>query len=160
MDNQAIVVRNLLNFCALINRRRRPTNAVGKKYTGKVRDVYETENQLLLVTTDRLSAFDRLLACVPFKGQVLNMTSAWWFDNTKHIIPNHVIATPHPNVTVARKCSAFKIEFVVRAYLTGTTGTSVWVHYNNGARSYCGHALPDGELRAPAVPDALEVYQS
>ena len=118
--------------------------AVGKKYTGKVRDVYETENRLLLVTTDRQSAFDRILACVPFKGQVLNMTSAWWFANSKHIIPNHIIATPHPNVTVAKKCTPFRIEFVVRAYLTGSTSTSIWVHYQKGARSYCGHTLPDG----------------
>ena len=117
---------------------------VGKKYTGKVRDVYESEGHLLLITTDRLSAFDRLLACVPFKGQVLNLTSAWWFNATKHIVPNHVVAVPHPNVTIAKKCTPFKIEFVVRAYLTGTTSTSIWVHYQAGAREYCGHKLPEG----------------
>jgi phosphoribosylaminoimidazole-succinocarboxamide synthase len=117
---------------------------IGKKYTGKVRDVYETRDHLVLITTDRQSAFDRLLACVPFKGHVLNMTSAWWFKQTQEIVPNHVISTPHPNVTIARKCTPFRVEFVVRAYLTGTTSTSVWVHYKRGSRSYCGHSLPDG----------------
>jgi phosphoribosylaminoimidazole-succinocarboxamide synthase len=79
----------------------RTTLAVGSKYTGKVRDVYATKDCLLLVTTDRLSAFDRLLACIPFKGAVLNLTSAWWFNKTAHIIPNHVISVPHPNVVGA-----------------------------------------------------------
>ena len=123
----------------------RNAHAVGCKYTGKVRDVYETDDgHLVLVTTDRQSAFDRLLACVPFKGQVLNLTSLWWFERTKHIVPNHVVASPHPNVTIARKCTPFRIEFVVRAYLTGTTSTSIWMHYKNGSRMYCGHSLPDG----------------
>jgi hypothetical protein len=117
---------------------------IGRKVTGKVRDVYETDNHIVLVTTDRLSAFDRVLASVPFKGAVLNQVSAYWFDQTKHIVPNHIVAVPHPNVTVAKKCTPFKIEFVVRAYLTGSTSTSIWVHYNKGARTYCGHALSDG----------------
>lgn len=127
---------------------RPPPRVVGRKYTGKVRDVYETDDHLVLVTTDRQSAFDRLLACVPFKGQVLNLTSSWWFERTAHIVANHVVATPHPNVTVARKCTPFRIEFVVRAYLTGTTSTSIWMHYKAGARVYCGHALPDGAAGA------------
>lgn len=132
----AAAVNNTLSRTAL---------AVGSKYTGKVRDAYETPEHMLLVTTDRLSAFDRLLACVPYKGAVLNLTSAYWFSVTSHIIPNHVLSIPHPNVTVAKKCAPFKIEFVVRAYLTGSTSTSIWVHYKDGSRSYCGHALPDGE---------------
>jgi hypothetical protein len=142
-------------YAALINDHyastlNRTSLLVGKKYTGKVRDVYETETMLVLVTTDRQSAFDRLLACVPFKGAVLNLTSAWWFRQTAEIVPNHVIAVPHPNVTIARKCTPFRVEFVVRAYLTGTTGTSVWTHYKAGARTYCGHMLPDGTSRGRA----------
>jgi phosphoribosylaminoimidazole-succinocarboxamide synthase len=82
---------------------------------------------------------------VPFKGQVLNLTSAWWFEKTRHIIDNHLVSVPHPNVSVVRRAVTFKVEFVVRAYLTGSTGTSIWVHYNNGVRSYCGHNLPEGE---------------
>ena len=81
----------------------------GKKYQGKVRDTYDLGDKLLLITTDRLSAFDRVLAAVPFKGQALNLTSAWWFEQTEHIIPNHVIAIPDPNVTLARKCEVFPI---------------------------------------------------
>src|SRR5580704_11546172 len=92
---------------------------VGKKYQGKVRDTYDLGDKLMLVTTDRLSAFDRVLAAVPYKGQVLNLTSAWWFEQTRAIMPNHVLAIPDPNVTIAKKCEVFPIEFVVRGYISG-----------------------------------------
>jgi len=101
-----------------------------------------------MVTTDRLSAFDRVLATVPFKGQVLTMVSAWWFNKTQHIVPNHLIAQPDPNVIVAKKCNVFPIEFVVRGYMTGSTSTSIWTNYANGVRDYCGHKLPDGTFLA------------
>ena len=114
------------------------------KYQGKVRDTYDLGDKLLLITTDRQSAFDRVLASVPYKGQVLNLTSAWWFEQTQHIIPNHVIVIPDPNVTIAKKCSVFPIEFVVRGYITGTTSTSLWTQYQNGVRNYCGNPLPEG----------------
>ena len=116
----------------------------GQKKTGKVRDQYDLGDNLALITTDRQSAFDRVLASIPFKGQVLNLTSAWWFDKTKDIIPNHVIDIPDPNVTLAKKCDVFPIEFVVRGFITGSTSTSLWTVYNNGDREYCGNALPDG----------------
>lgn len=119
----------------------------GKKYTGKVRDTYLLDDRLALITTDRLSAFDRVLAAIPFKGQVLNQTSAWWFEQTRHIIPNHVISTPDPNVTVGKKCEVFPIEFVVRGYITGSTDTALWTHYKNGSRNYCGNPLPEGLLK-------------
>jgi phosphoribosylaminoimidazole-succinocarboxamide synthase len=118
--------------------------SVGKKYQGKVRDTYDLGDKLILITTDRLSAFDRVLTAVPYKGQVLNLTSAWWFQQTEHIIPNHVIAIPDPNVTIAKKCQVFPIEFVVRGYITGTTSTALWTQYKNGVRNYCGNALPEG----------------
>ncbi|MEO8402802.1 MAG: phosphoribosylaminoimidazolesuccinocarboxamide synthase [Gammaproteobacteria bacterium] len=117
---------------------------IGKKYQGKVRDTYDLGDKLVLITTDRQSAFDRVLASVPFKGQVLNLTSAWWFEQTESIIPNHVIVIPDPNVTIAKKCTVFPIEFVVRGYITGTTSTSLWTQYQNGVRHYCGHALSEG----------------
>ena len=117
---------------------------IGKKKIGKVRDTYELPDKMILITTDRQSAFDRVLAAIPFKGQVLNQTSAWWFEKTKHIVPNHVIAIPDPNVTVGKKCTVFPVEFVVRGYITGTTSTSAWVNYQNGMREYCGNTLPDG----------------
>ncbi len=116
----------------------------GAKKTGKVRDQYELEDKIALITTDRQSAFDRVLASIPFKGQVLNLTSAWWFEKTKNIIPNHVIDIPDPNVTLAKKCDVFPIEFVVRGYITGSTSTSLWTVYNNGDREYCGNHLPEG----------------
>ena len=114
------------------------------KKTGKVRDQYDLDDQVALITTDRQSAFDRVLASIPFKGQVLNLTSAWWFSQTKHIIPNHVISVPDPNVTLAKKCEVFSIEFVVRGYITGSTSTSLWTVYNNGDREYCGNILSEG----------------
>ena len=86
----------------------------GDKRAGKVRDQYALGNKIALITTDRQSAFDRVLASIPFKGQVLNLTSAWWFEQTKGIINNHVIGVPDPNVTLAKKCNVFPIEFVVR----------------------------------------------
>jgi phosphoribosylaminoimidazole-succinocarboxamide synthase len=115
------------------------------KYVGKVRDTYEMPGgNLLLLTTDRQSGFDRLLGAIPFKGQVLNRTSLYWFEQTRGIIGNHVISSPHANALVARKCSVLPIEFVVRGYLTGSTDTSIWTQYKNGVRNFCGHALPDG----------------
>lgn len=116
----------------------------GTKYKGKVRDTYDLGDKLILVTTDRQSAFDRLLASVPYKGQVLNLTSVWWFKNTQSIVPNHLIAVPDPNVVIAKKCKVFPIEFVVRGYITGTTSTSLWTQYNQGVRNYCGLSFPEG----------------
>jgi phosphoribosylaminoimidazole-succinocarboxamide synthase len=119
-----------------------PTRAVGK-----VRDRYDLGDKLALVTTDRQSGFDRMLAVVPFKGQVLNLTSAYWFNQTKHIIPNHILSIPHPNVSIVKKCKPFPIEFVVRSYMTGSTSTSIWKNYQNGVRNYCGHVLPEGMIK-------------
>jgi phosphoribosylaminoimidazole-succinocarboxamide synthase len=123
------------------------------KYPGKVRDTYEVgDGRLLLVTTDRQSGFDRLLGAIPFKGQVLNRTSLYWFEQTRGIIGNHVLFSPHANALVAWKCTVLPIEFVVRGYLTGSTDTSIWTQYQKGARSYCGHALPDGMKKNEQLP--------
>jgi phosphoribosylaminoimidazole-succinocarboxamide synthase len=120
---------------------------VGKKYQGKVRDTYDLGDKLMLITTDRQSAFDRVLASVPYKGQVLNLISAWWFEKTEHIVPNHLITIPDPNVTIAKKCDVFPIEFIVRGYITGTTSTALWTQYKNGVRNYCGNPLPEGLVK-------------
>lgn len=98
----------------------------------------------MLVTTDRLTAFDRPLALIPYKGQVLNLTSAWWFEQTAKIVPNHLVTIPDPNVIIAKKCTVFPIEFVVRGYITGSTSTSLWTQYNQGSREYCGLTFPEG----------------
>lgn len=118
-----------------------------EKWPGKVRDIYDLGPSLALVTTDRQSAFDRILAEVPFKGQVLNLTSAWWFEQTKHIVANHVLEVPDPNVTIGKKCTVFPIEFVVRGYITGSTSTALWTQYQQGSRNYCGNALPEGLVK-------------
>ena len=117
------------------------------KHQGKVRDVYVTDSFIVMIATDRQSAFDRQLASIPFKGQVLNLTSKWWFEKTQHIVPNHALAFPHPNVTIGKKCIVFPVEFVMRGYLTGSTSTSIWTNYQKGVRRYCGHDLPDGMVK-------------
>ncbi|GLT93751.1 hypothetical protein SLE2022_115260 [Rubroshorea leprosula] len=122
------------------------------KIRGKVRDIYDGGDYLVLVTTDRQSAFDRILASIPFKGQVLNETSLWWFNRTQHITPNAVVSAPDKNVTIAKKCSVFPVEFVVRGYVTGSTDTSLWTVYKNGVRSYCGNALPEGLVKNQKLP--------
>ncbi|KAJ7958952.1 Phosphoribosylaminoimidazole-succinocarboxamide synthase chloroplastic [Quillaja saponaria] len=117
------------------------------KTRGKVRDIYDGGDYLVLVTTDRQSAFDRILASIPYKGQVLNETSLWWFDKTRHITSNAVVSTPDKNVTIAKKCSVFPVEFVVRGYVTGSTETSLWTVYEKGIRNYCGNVLTDGLVK-------------
>jgi len=129
---------------------------LGKKYEGKVRDNYTTsDGQRVIIVTDRISAFDRVLGTLPLKGQVLNHAAAFWFDRTRHIAPNHVLAVPDPNVLVAKECTPLPVEMVVRAYLTGTTSTSIWVHYERGVREFCGHALPEGLKKHAQLPQPI-----
>ncbi|KAL5996149.1 hypothetical protein ACLOJK_026222 [Asimina triloba] len=120
---------------------------IKSKARGKVRDVYDCGDYLVIVTTDRQSAFDRVLASVPFKGQVLNETSLWWFGRAQHITSNAVVSAPDKNVTIARKCSVFPVEFVVRGFVTGSTETSLWTVYNKGVRQYCGNILPESMVK-------------
>jgi len=114
------------------------------KYEGKVRDLYTLSDHLLIVATDRLSAFDRAITTIPFKGQVLSELSAWWFDKTQHIIPNHLLKQVNPNTLAVKKCHVFPIEVVVRQYLTGSTNTAIWTLYKQGQRDFFGSHLPDG----------------
>jgi phosphoribosylaminoimidazole-succinocarboxamide synthase len=117
---------------------------LGKKYVGKVRDCYSKNGKRTIVVTDRISAFDVVLGTIPFKGQVLNQIAAYWFESTKQIASNHVLSVPDPTVMVAAECQLLPVEFVMRAYLTGVTTTSIWYHYEKGSRLFCGHKLPDG----------------
>lgn len=121
-------------------------------HRGKVRDTYVVGDVAVLVTTDRLSAFDRHLASIPFKGAVLNQTSAWWMRNTDDIVPNALLATPDACACVMTRCAVFPVEFVVRGYLTGSTSTSLWTHYARGERAYCGNAFPDGLVKNQRLP--------
>jgi phosphoribosylaminoimidazole-succinocarboxamide synthase len=125
---------------------------LGTKYEGKVRDNYTRDGQRFIIVTDRISAFDRVLGTIPFKGQVLNRLAAWWFDKTKHVVPNHVRRVPDPNVLECVECTPILVEMVVRAYATGTTSTSLWTHYERGVRNFCGHVLPDGLKKHQRLP--------
>jgi len=129
---------------------------LGKKYEGKVRDNYSTaDGKRVIVVTDRISAFDRVLGTLPLKGQVLNHAAAFWFANTAHIAPNRVLSVPDPNILIAKECTPLPVEMVVRAYLTGSTSTSIWVHYERGAREFCGHRLPEGLKKHAQLPEPI-----
>ena len=128
---------------------------LGQKKTGKVRDIYEQANRFIFVTTDRHSSFDRIIAHIPWKGQVLNQISAFWFEQTKDIIANHVIAVPDPNVTVGKTCTPVRIEGVVRGYLTGVTDTSIWTRYSKGMRAFGGITLPESMQKNRKLPQPI-----
>lgn len=123
---------------------------------GKVREWYTLGHQRrLLVTTDRLSAFDRILAGVPYKGQVLNQLAAWWFAQTRTLIPNHLISLPDPNAAVVIEAEPFPVEVIVRGFITGVTGTALWRRYELGEREIYGHRFPDGLRKNQALPEPL-----
>lgn len=125
---------------------------LGTRYKGKVRDTYAQNDKLILITTDRISAFDHILRqTIPFKGQVLNQLAAYFFEQTADITPNHVLAVPDPNVTIARKCQTVPIEFVVRGYLAG----HAWREYRAGKRVLCGKSLPDGLQQNSKLPEPI-----
>ncbi len=137
---------------------------IGEKIKGKVRDSYLGDRQRTIVVTDRISAFDRVLGTIPFKGQVLNQLAAFWFDRTKDLVPNHVISVPDPNVMVVRECEQIPVEFVVRGYITGVTSTSAWTNYEKGERNICGNILPDGlkkdqKLDAPIITPTTKLEE-
>lgn len=125
--------------------------SLGTRYQGKVRDTYRKGDRLFLITTDRLSAFDHVLTTLPFKGQVLNSLATFWFAKTKHIVPNHVLEVPDPNVTVARACEPFALEMVVRGYLTG----SLWRDYQKGTHTAYGLPFPTGLRKDEAFPEPI-----
>ena len=122
---------------------------------GKVRDIYLLSDKRILITTDRQSAFDHVVGAIPLKGQVLNRIALYWFEKTKDIVPNQVIAVPDPNVTVAKELDMLPVEIVVRRYLTGSSDTAIWTHYNRGVREYCGHRLPDGMVKNQPFDKAI-----
>jgi phosphoribosylaminoimidazole-succinocarboxamide synthase len=124
--------------------------------SGKVRDWYDLpDGNRLFVTTDRLSAFDRILARVPYKGQVLNQLTNWWFDQTADIIPNHKISVPDPNAVVATVAEPILVEVVVRGFITGVTTTALWYRYSLGERDIYGYHFPDGLQKNSALPEPI-----
>jgi phosphoribosylaminoimidazole-succinocarboxamide synthase len=123
---------------------------------GKVRDLFALpDNRWLIVTTDRLSAFDRILTAVPFKGQVLNQLSAFWFEQTADIIPNHIIDLPDPNTSLVIGCETLPVEVVVRGYITGVTTTALWYRYSLGERHIYGYDFSDGMVKNQALPEPI-----
>jgi phosphoribosylaminoimidazole-succinocarboxamide synthase len=126
------------------------------RQSGKVRDWYSLAGgRKLFVTTDRLSAFDRVLARVPYKGQVLNQLSAFWFDATRDLIDNAVLAIPDPNTVVMRAVKRFPVEVVVRGYITGVTTTALWYRYSLGEREIYGYTFPAGLKKNQALPEPI-----
>jgi phosphoribosylaminoimidazole-succinocarboxamide synthase len=128
---------------------------LGKKYQGKVRDFYIQNDKRITITTDRQSAFDVILGHIPFKGAVLNQLAAFWFDQTKKIVPNHMISVPDPNVLVSKQCKNLPIEMVVRGYLSGVTKTSVWHSYEKGEREIYGIKFSDGMKKNQKLPHPI-----
>ncbi len=127
----------------------------GYKMSGKVRDSYAHGDQRILVATDRVSAFDRILGLIPYRGQVLNQLSLWWFEQIRDLVKNHVVTSPDPNVTIAREAQTIPIEIVVRGYITGVTDTSMWTLYDNGDRTPYGISLPEGLQKNDPLPQPV-----
>lgn len=131
-------------------------------YSGKVRYVYDLNtHEYLIKASDKVSAYDIVWGTIPNKGEVLTLTSKWWFEKTRHIVPNHFISllnsssTSTNASTIVRKCKPIPIEIVVRGYITGNTNTSLWTHYSRGEREYCGITLPDNLLKNQKLPSVL-----
>ncbi|MCE6077872.1 phosphoribosylaminoimidazolesuccinocarboxamide synthase [Agrobacterium vitis] len=125
-------------------------------YRGKVRENYDLpDGSRVIISTDRLSAFDRILACIPYKGQVLTQTARYWFEQTADICPNHIIAYPDPAIVIGKRLTILPVEVVVRGYLAGTTGTSILTLYKKGQRTMYGMTLPDGMRDNQKLPQAI-----
>jgi phosphoribosylaminoimidazole-succinocarboxamide synthase len=136
----------------------------GERHVGKVREAWSRGGRRLIVTTDRVSAFDRVLATIPFKGQVLNQLANFWFETTRDLVPNHVLSVPDPNAIIVQDLQPILVEMVVRGYITGNTSTSAWTHYQKGERDFCGNRLPEGlrkdqQLAAPIVTPSTKAEQ-
>ena len=126
--------------------------ALGQREEGKVRDIYRVGDKRVLVTSDRVSAFDRVLGTIPFKGQVLNQLSAWWFKHLEDVVSHHMVAVPDPNVMITREADPLPVEVIVRGYITGSTSTSLWTLYNEGVDRPYGLDLPPGLAKNTALP--------
>lgn len=124
--------------------------------SGKVRDGYVLgDGRRLIVTTDRLSAFDRSLAVVPYKGQVLNQLSAWWFNQSQKIVGNHMISMPDPNAMLVHQAEPFPVEVIVRGYITGVTSTALWYRYSLGEREIYGYHFEEGLKKNQALYEPI-----
>jgi phosphoribosylaminoimidazole-succinocarboxamide synthase len=142
MIDQKTIIKNIPDAIDKIN-----FPKLGKRYSGKVRDWYIRDHLRILVATDRISAFDKILGAVPFRGAVLNSLSHFWFEKTRDIVQNHMIGIIDPNVMLVTECQAQPIEVVIRGYITGVTSTSLWKHYSEGERVIYGIKFPEGLVK-------------
>jgi phosphoribosylaminoimidazole-succinocarboxamide synthase len=145
-------IQQLVNYCL--------TDAefseLPKFYRGKVSDAYDLpDGRRIMIATDRQSAFDKVLAAVPLKGQVLNQTARFWFEQTADICANHVIDYPDPNVIISKNLNMLPVEMVVRDYITGSTNTSIWPMYERGDRMMYGHFFPEGLVKNQQLPGTI-----
>lgn len=125
-------------------------------YRGKVRDCYDMpDNTRIIITSDRISAFDRILTTIPLKGQALTQMARYWFEQTSDICPNHVVSYPDPNVVIGRKLKIMPVEIVVRDYMTGSTGTSIWPMYKSGKCQMYGLSFPEGLRENQKLPETI-----
>ncbi|OFW95734.1 MAG: phosphoribosylaminoimidazolesuccinocarboxamide synthase, partial [Alphaproteobacteria bacterium RIFCSPHIGHO2_12_FULL_45_9] len=125
-------------------------------YRGKVRDCYDMPNDTrIIITSDRISAFDRILTTIPLKGQALTQMAKYWFEHTSDICPNHVVSYPDPNVVVGKHLTIMPVEIVVRDYMTGSTGTSIWPMYKSGKREMYGITFPEGLRENQKLPETI-----
>lgn len=148
MISKQKIIENVPNVLKTVN-----LSGFGEKHHGKVRDIYVTDGKRLFITTDRQSAFDKVLGHVPFKGQILTKLSQFWFEKTKDIVQNHLISVPDPNVLLVRECKLIPIEMVIRGYITGVTDTSIWGSYEKGERVIYGIKFPDGLKKNQKLPE-------
>lgn len=130
-------------------------DALGVRYSGKVRENFTRDGHRWIIVTDRVSAFDVVLGTIPFKGQVLNRLAQYWFEKSASLMPNHLLSVPDPQCTEAIECEPIALEMVVRGYLTGVSSTSIWRAYERGERNFCGHALPDGLRKHERLPSNI-----
>ncbi len=148
MISRQKIISNIPNALKTVN-----IKGLGKKHQGKVRDIYVLGDKRIFITTDRQSAFDRVLGFIPFKGQVLTALSEFWFEKTKDIVQNHLISVPDPNVLLVKECKLIPIEMVVRGYITGVTDTSIWGSYEKGERVIYGIKFPEGLKKNQKLPE-------
>src|SRR5262249_48837411 len=150
----------MVEYCDTPGTERREQRGIQSRPTHWRRPLYSTScytrsGRRIIVVTDRISAFDVVLGTIPFKGQVLNQIAASWFEATAPLTPHPVLAVPDPTLMVATECKLLPVEFVMRAYLTGVTTTSIWYHYERGARTFCGHKLPEGMRKNQKLEKAI-----
>lgn len=151
MITRKIIIKNIPSAIQAVS-----LPKLGTKASGKVRDWYVKDNFRILIATDRISAFDKVLGVVPFRGAVLNLLSKFWFEKTRDIVANHMIGTVDPNVMLVSECNALPIEVIVRGYITGVTNTSLWKQYSDGKRIIYGIKFPEGlaknqKLKKPII---------